>query len=1045
MAKYTEFLEQTKQIYREKSEDELVYIVSTDFMDFKMVNYLYGIEKGTDLICAARDYINSIPMVVCCVHAYADHFTFIVKTKEPNDPIASFTRLANDFIDEQQKKYPLCNLRISGGILLLNEKNIMSATDNVNAIRKEAKFNGSPYVIFSDGSFMKYQSDFYDREKVINRALNGDRFIFMLQPKVNMVSGRIIGAEALARMIGEDGSVIKPQEFIENMEETGSVIKLDFMILEKVCSHMSQRIGKGLPVIPTSVNLSRLHIGNPGTAAKLHNIVEKYGVPKNLIEFELTETILLNEFQKARVLIDELNKYGYRVSIDDFGAGYAGIGIWQKLNFDVLKLDKTFLDKRYIEKNNAIVPNIIDIADRLGVEIVCEGVEEEEQLRYLRKLGCTIAQGFLFSCAVDPDEFYDTYERLGGQYNVPSYGEGEIKAAPVKNEKASDTKSGTVNRKREPGYRKIKVSDGAAILIVCLMFIIGSFFTAFTGFVKDTDEMFGESILRTLDTYIASQVEHIEDHVEDIANAIDTCLKVISLDNSQDYVDKYVDTLNENVDNIDFRFLPDYYVDHIVVSEITPCKNGSDDGYCFTVRVPVFAEGKNTGCLEAVVDTDILSNFDEIVSPYGSIIAANIVDDEGTIIEMCSDDSRLLDYRNICDAIESVCEECNENSRTTIEGLLNDGGRGSVLAGQTYDDISLYVSVADISFNDLRIVVVFKADELRMVSEHLFNRSLLCMLALVSAVLIVVAVILLMLFSIRKHSQMEKRRYMLLEEFSDLVLFEYDLKKDLMRFTPNVHSMFRAEDTVIEHFRENMLNQWIFPGDMDVMERLLSGGTTKKDSVKIRLMKPETGANKKSGEYFWVKIQFKYLYDGNRLSSVIGKIIDIDDQKIREDNLQRKAITDSLTGLLNKGTFEERVKEALDNGDQGTMVVLDIDDFKKINDTYGHQCGDSILSIIAEQFKLIFGDGTISGRIGGDEMSVYVKEKISKEKATEMLRTLQNYLDVSNTDGIAVSISAGVAYYPVDGKDFKNLYKAADEAMYNAKRSGKRRCCFYRQ
>ena len=152
-----------------------------------------------------------------------------------------------------------------------------------------------------------------------------------------------------------------------------------------------------------------------------------------------------------------------------------------------------------------------------------------------------------------------------------------------------------------------------------------------------------------------------------------------------------------------------------------------------------------------------------------------------------------------------------------------------------------------------------------------------------------------------------------------------------------------------------------------------------------------------------------------------------------------------MTGLLNKGTFEERVKEALDNGDQGTMVVLDIDDFKKINDTYGHQCGDSILSIIAEQFKLIFGDETISGRIGGDEMSVYVKEKISKEKATEMLRTLQNYLDVSSTDGIAVSISAGIAYYPVDGKDFKNLYKAADEAMYNAKRSGKRRCCFYRQ
>ena len=136
----------------------------------------------------------------------------------------------------------------------------------------------------------------------------------------------------------------------------------------------------------------------------------------------MTETILLDEFSGAKQLIDRLRAYGYRVSIDDFGSGYSGINIWQELNFDVLKLDKKFLStkKELVYRNEAIVPNMINIAQRLHVQVLCEGVETEEQCLYLKRLGCPTGQGYYFSRPIPPEDFYARYESSGGFYQVPS-------------------------------------------------------------------------------------------------------------------------------------------------------------------------------------------------------------------------------------------------------------------------------------------------------------------------------------------------------------------------------------------------------------------------------------------------------------------------------------------------------------------------------------------------------------------------------------------------------------------------------------------------
>lgn len=160
-------------------------------------------------------------------------------------------------------------------------------------------------------------------------------------------------------------------------------------------------------MVQTSVNLSRLHIHNPETADIIHSVAQAYEIPSDLLEFELTETILLDEFSGAKQLIDRLRAYGYRVSIDDFGSGYSGINIWQELNFDVLKLDKKFLStkKELVYRNEAIVPNMINIAQRLHVQVLCEGVETEEQCLYLKRLGCPTGQGYYFSRPIPPEDF----------------------------------------------------------------------------------------------------------------------------------------------------------------------------------------------------------------------------------------------------------------------------------------------------------------------------------------------------------------------------------------------------------------------------------------------------------------------------------------------------------------------------------------------------------------------------------------------------------------------------------------------------------------
>lgn len=348
------FIEESERVIQERTADGQFYILYTDITDFHLVNYIYGNEIGDSLLQEMNHFLDSRPNILLCRRLFADFFVglyFLENGQEISEIISGLDRELQEFLTDLQSRYPACRLKAACGLCLIEHDNIAQAIDNANLARKISKNQYSFKTVVYDHSMKDQITAVHENELEIYNALHENRFCFYLQPKVDLTNGMIIGAEALARRIGDDGTVIPPDKFMDLMEAKGSVIELDQIICRQVCEFLKDRMDRGLSVVCISVNLSRLHIRNPESADVFHQIAAEYGIPPELLEFELTETILLEEFAGAKHLIDQLRAYGHHVSIDDFGSGYAGINVWQELNFDCLKLDRKFLSDDELLKN----------------------------------------------------------------------------------------------------------------------------------------------------------------------------------------------------------------------------------------------------------------------------------------------------------------------------------------------------------------------------------------------------------------------------------------------------------------------------------------------------------------------------------------------------------------------------------------------------------------------------------------------------------------------------------------------------------------------
>lgn len=1019
------------------------YLFCLDINNFQSVNYIYGLDQGDSLLILVIDFLKSLRNVVLAQRIFSDSFLFLTQIEGKQDfykIICYYNDKLNIFLKELKNKYYSCEISFACGCNKIVDREILNAIDCANFARKEAKYEGKQEILVYN---QKIQEQIVKRqvfEREILDDIEKENFCFYLQPKIDLLTGKIIGAEALARRIDENGVIAHSNKFLIFLEETGAIIKLDFLIFRQVCKFMAQRINAGLPVIQTSVNLSRVHTRNPDTALKLHTIAKKYHIPQELIEFELTETILLKEFVSSKRLIDQLREYGYRVSIDDFGSGYAGINIWQELDFDLLKLDKKFLslDPLLFERNKVIVPNVINIAQQLHIQVLCEGVETKEQCEYLLQLGCTIVQGYYFSKPVDRQSFYDIYESQKGYYDVSF----------LQNKQTIFREDSSINLKKNV---KVRV-DYSKCIGVLTIFCVAVLCCSIIGIILYNNNLTQKQFIKMVEEDMSSYTEHQKvntlNQIEDIKNTLQALSVLISQNNDQDFINTYLLALNEENKDVVFMYSSIEKLDldnnnahdykafeklkkgESIVTDVSFSKYFGNI-YCIGIKTPVMKNGQLIGAIRAIINAEELISTSLYTEKQGQIIASLLVKSDGMIVKVDNKINKIWKGN-----LFEFLKENNTKSEIYLQVkdiLKKKDSIPEVIRLGTYQKIPYYLSIADLGYNDWHLVICLKADKPMQNSHMIIQKTTISTVAIILIILLAYIVILMIFRKMQRQLSIEEQRYLLLEQFSDIVLFDYDCFHDVLKCTSNATKLLRIHGLNQEGFVKNIDGKFIFSADQSNVKNMFLGKFPHDEGeIRIRLIRPDEDS------YFWALLKYKYIYQRGRLVSVIGRITNIDSIKQHEEFLIEQAQIDGLTGLYNKKTIEQKIKEKLRSCKTGMLFMIDIDNFKLINDNLGHAKGDLVLQITANSLCQIFDENDILGRVGGDELIVFCNH--DQFDVDEMITKIMKYFHIND---IEIAVSIGIAKFPDDGHTYEELFQAADQAMYYAKKYQGTQLCFY--
>ncbi len=237
------------------------------------------------------------------------------------------------------------------------------------------------------------------------KALEKGRIQPFYQPQYRADGFEIISAEALCRWVRCDGSIIMPDIFLPLLEKTSEICMLDWQMIEKVCRLLSDMKFMDEKPVPVCVNMSRRHAEEMDASEHLCSIVDSYGISHDMIEVEITETCL-GEKENVRQMIANIREKGFKVAVDDFGTGYSSFSFINEIEFDTLKLDKSFISGDISEKSSReILETAVRMGKELGVNVVAEGVENIDQLSTLSLVGCPVLQGNLLSNPLSRDSF----------------------------------------------------------------------------------------------------------------------------------------------------------------------------------------------------------------------------------------------------------------------------------------------------------------------------------------------------------------------------------------------------------------------------------------------------------------------------------------------------------------------------------------------------------------------------------------------------------------------------------------------------------------
>ena len=236
-------------------------------------------------------------------------------------------------------------------------------------------------------------------------ALAEKQFVVYFQPQCNHTNGMLVGAEALARWMHPVRGLQSPASFIPAMEESRTIARLDQFVFEEICRFQRQRLDDGATLVPISMNVSKVDLSEEGFLSRLEQIRRRYELPTKYIRIEITESFTASAVEQVSAAVKQLHELGYLVEMDDFGSGLSSLNVLKDIEFDIIKLDMSFLAGTVGGRGGAILSSVIRMAQWLGTPVIAEGVETKEQADYMRSIGCSFVQGFLYSKPLPEEQF----------------------------------------------------------------------------------------------------------------------------------------------------------------------------------------------------------------------------------------------------------------------------------------------------------------------------------------------------------------------------------------------------------------------------------------------------------------------------------------------------------------------------------------------------------------------------------------------------------------------------------------------------------------
>ncbi|UDN61338.1 EAL domain-containing protein [Clostridioides sp. ES-W-0016-02] len=381
-------------------------LICLDIERFKLVNDMYGIKVGDDLLKhVGKTLISIVNEYGICGRIAADEFICLVPHCEEyqNEYFKNITEMINGFSDTIK-----INLILRYGIYCIEDRstpiNIMC--DRANLAKESIKGKYDTYFAYYDDNIRQKLLDEQMIVSDMKNALIENQFKVYFQPKYDLKTQEIVGAEALVRWIHPTKGFMLPSNFIPIFEKNGFITDLDIYVWDQCCQKIRAWIDMGYTSIPISINVSRADIYNPSIVEILISMIQKYKLsPKNL-HLEITETAYTENPEQLIEVVLKLKKIGFIIEMDDFGTGYSSLNMLSELPIDVLKLDMRFI-KREEKKNNdrSILSFIISLAKWMDLKVIAEGVETEVQVQLLKALNCEYAQGYYYSKPLPQEQF----------------------------------------------------------------------------------------------------------------------------------------------------------------------------------------------------------------------------------------------------------------------------------------------------------------------------------------------------------------------------------------------------------------------------------------------------------------------------------------------------------------------------------------------------------------------------------------------------------------------------------------------------------------